>query len=92
LNDPALKDRINGLKAIRDQAKADAERAQTMLRTPAARPLLRRWCAPSPKPRAGISALKGWLSRDHLRALAQRVEVADGEVRIMDRSPGCYRC
>jgi hypothetical protein len=31
LKDPALKDRIDGLKAIRDQAKADAERAQAML-------------------------------------------------------------
>jgi hypothetical protein len=27
LDDPALKDRVDGLKAIRDQAKADAERA-----------------------------------------------------------------
>ncbi|HTT85026.1 MAG TPA: hypothetical protein VMF67_16230 [Rhizomicrobium sp.] len=31
LEDPALKDRIDGLKAIRDQAKAGAERAQDML-------------------------------------------------------------
>ena len=31
LDDPALKDRIEGLKAIRDQAKADADRAQAML-------------------------------------------------------------
>ncbi|MDT0496483.1 hypothetical protein RM530_03770 [Algiphilus sp. W345] len=31
LDDPALKDRIDGLKAIRDQAKADAERSQAML-------------------------------------------------------------
>src|SRR3990170_5629787 len=31
LDDPALKERIAGLKAIRDQAQADAERAQAML-------------------------------------------------------------
>src|SRR5690606_16235251 len=31
LDDPALKVRIDGLKAIRDQAKADADRAQAML-------------------------------------------------------------
>ncbi len=31
LGDPALKDRIAGLKATRDQAQADAERAQAML-------------------------------------------------------------
>ncbi len=30
LDDPALKDRIDGLKAIRDQAKADADRAQAL--------------------------------------------------------------
>ncbi|MHB1103537.1 MAG: hypothetical protein ACYC0C_12355 [Devosia sp.] len=31
LDDPALKERISGLKAIRDQAQADSERAQAML-------------------------------------------------------------
>jgi len=31
LDDPALKGRIDGLKAIRDQSKADADRAQAML-------------------------------------------------------------
>jgi site-specific DNA recombinase len=31
LDDPALKGRIDGLRAIRDQAKADSERAQAML-------------------------------------------------------------
>ncbi|MHB1272166.1 MAG: recombinase family protein [Rhodanobacter sp.] len=31
MDDPALKDRIAGLKATRDQAQADAERAQVLL-------------------------------------------------------------
>ncbi|SFJ97909.1 hypothetical protein SAMN05444581_10150 [Methylocapsa palsarum] len=31
IGDPALKDRIDGLKAMRDQARADAERAQALL-------------------------------------------------------------
>src|SRR3546814_3968714 len=31
LNDPALKDRIDGLKATRDQARADAECASALL-------------------------------------------------------------
>ena len=31
LDDPALKDRIDGLRALRDQAKVDSERAQAML-------------------------------------------------------------
>ncbi len=59
LNDPALKDRIDGLTAIRDQAKADAERAQAMLENSGNNAVMPRWCAPSPKPRGGISALKG---------------------------------
>ncbi len=37
LDDPALNDRIVALKGVRDQVKADAERAQAMLRTPGAR-------------------------------------------------------
>jgi hypothetical protein len=35
LDDPALKDRIAGLKATRDQAQADALRAQAMLESAA---------------------------------------------------------
>jgi hypothetical protein len=35
LDDPALKDRIAGLKAARDQAQADALRAQAMLESAA---------------------------------------------------------
>lgn len=31
LEDPTLEDRIEGLRALRDQAKADSERAQAML-------------------------------------------------------------
>lgn len=31
LDDPALKERIAGLKVIRDQSRVDAERAQAML-------------------------------------------------------------
>ena len=35
LDDPALKERIAGLKVIRDQAKVDAERAEAMLESSA---------------------------------------------------------
>lgn len=63
------------------------------LRTPAARPLARRWCAPWPKPRGGISASKGVAiavtifarSPSALRSLMAR----SGS---WDRSRGCYRC
>ncbi len=84
LNDPALKDRIDGLKAIRDQAKADAERAQAMLEnsgSKAVTPQMVRTLAETA--RRHIRLEGGGYRRDHLRALAQRVEVADGEVRIM---------
>ncbi len=84
LNDPALKDRIDGLKAIRDQAKADAERAHAMLEnsgSQAVTPQMVRTFAETA--RRHIRLEGGGYRRDHLRALAQRVEVADGEVRIM---------
>ncbi len=84
LNDPALKDRIDGLKAIRDQAKADAERAQAMLEnsgSKAVTPQMVRTFAETARRRIRLEG--GGYRRDHLRALAQRVEVADGEVRIM---------
>jgi hypothetical protein len=84
LNDPALKDRIDGLKAIRDQAKADAERAQAMLEnsgSKAVTPQMVRTFAKTA--RRHIRLEGGGYRREHHRALAQRVEVADGEVRIM---------
>ncbi len=87
------KDRIDGLKAIRDQAKADAERAQAMLqnsRSKAVTPQRVRTFAETA--RRHIRLEEGGYRLDHLRALAQRVEVAYGEVRIWDRSLGCYRC
>ncbi len=84
LDDPALKDRIEGLKAIRDQAKADAERAQAMLQNTGQKAvtpqMLRKFAATA---RDRIRLESGGYRRDHLRALAQRVEVAEGEVRIM---------
>ena len=84
LDDPALKDRIDGLKAIRDQAKADAERAQAMLQnsgSQAVTPQMLSKFARAARQRIRLEG--GGYRRDHLRALAQRVEVAEGEVRIM---------
>ena len=84
LDDPALKDRIDGLKAIRDQAKADAERAQAMLQhsgSQAVTPQMLSKFARTARQRIRLEG--GGYRRDHLRALAQRVEVAEGEVRIM---------
>jgi DNA invertase Pin-like site-specific DNA recombinase len=84
LDDPVLKNRIDGLKAIRDQAKADAERAKAMLQnsgSQAVTPQMLSKFASAARQRIRLEG--GGYRRDHLRALAQRVEVADGEVRIM---------
>jgi site-specific DNA recombinase len=84
LDDTALKDCIAGLKATRDQAQADAERAQAMLESSgqqALTPQMVRKFARTARERMRIDG--GGYRREHLRALAQRVEVADTEVRIM---------
>gem|GEM_PF-66032 len=84
LSDPALKDRITGLKALRDQAQVDAERAQAMLESSGNRavtPATVRRFADVARQRIRIDG--GGYRRDHLRAFAQRVEVGEAEVRIM---------
>ncbi|MDJ1157700.1 recombinase family protein [Chelatococcus sp. SYSU_G07232] len=84
LDDSALKERITGLKAIREQAKADAERVQAALDNAgnqAVSPEMLTAFARTARERLRLR--NGGYRRDHLRALAQRVEVADQEVRIM---------
>jgi site-specific DNA recombinase len=84
LDDPALKERIASLKAIRDQAQADTERAAAMLESSgqqAITPTIVRTFARTARERIRING--GGYRRDHLRALAQRAEVADREVRII---------
>ena len=84
LDDPALKERIVSLKAIRDQAQADAARAAAMLETSAQQaitPQMVRRFARTARERIRIDG--GGYRRDHLRALAQRVEVDAQELRIM---------
>ncbi len=84
LAEPALKDRIAGLKAIRDQARTDAERAQATLESSGNQsitPDMMRKFASTARERMRVAG--GGYRRDHLRALAQRVEVAEHEVRIM---------
>jgi site-specific DNA recombinase len=83
LDDPDLRERIASLKATRDQAQVDAERAQATPQgsgqTITAAMLAK--FARTARERMRIDG--GGYRRDHLRALAQRVEVADTEVRIM---------
>jgi hypothetical protein len=84
VNDTALKERCAGLKALCNQAKADAERAQTALDHAghqALSPDMVQTFARTARQR--LRCENGGYRRDHLRALARRVEVADKEVRIM---------
>jgi site-specific DNA recombinase len=83
-DDSVLKERMAGLKALRDQAKADAERTQVALDSAgnqAVSPDMLKTFARRARERIRLD--NGGYRRDHLRALAQRVEVADDEVRIM---------
>ena len=84
LDDPALKDRIAGLKSVRDQAQTEAERTAAALEGAGQQtitPAMVRKFAETARERMRLAG--GGYRRDHLRALAQRVEVADGEVRII---------
>lgn len=83
LDDPALKDRIEGLRTLRDQAKADSERAQAMLDSStqqAITPQMVQRFAATARKRIRIDG--GGYRRDHLRAFAQRVEIAERQVFI----------
>jgi hypothetical protein len=79
-----MKERVASLKTIRDQAQVDAARGAALLESSsqqAITPQMVRKFAKTARDRIRIEG--GGYRRDHLRALAQRVEVADGEVRIM---------
>ena len=82
--DPSLKDRIAELSAIRDQAHAGAERAAAALERvgPAiTAESLRRFALSA---RRKLRNEDGTYRRDHLRAVAQRVEVVSpSEIRIL---------
>ena len=83
-DDAMAKERMVSLKALRDQAAADAERTQLALDSSGNQgvtpDMLKGFAR---KARERIRLNDGGYRRDHLRALAQRVEVADDEVRIM---------
>jgi site-specific DNA recombinase len=83
LSDLMLKDRITELKAIRDQARADAERAEGAIERqgPAITPQSIKSFARTARKRMRTEG--GGYRRDYLRALAQRVEVDAKELRIM---------
>jgi site-specific DNA recombinase len=83
LADPLLKDRIAELRAIRDQARADTERAENALDRLEPSITLRALKTFARRAHRGMRTESGGYRRDHLRALAQRVEVDTKEIRIM---------
>ncbi len=82
VSDPMLKERVTELRSIRDQAHADAERAEGALDRlgPAITPQALRTFAIEARRR--MRSESGGYRRDYLRALAQRVEVDEKESRI----------
>jgi site-specific DNA recombinase len=83
LSDLMLKDRIAELKAIRDQARADTERAEGAIDRLAPTITTQSIKAFARTARKRMRTEGGGYRRDHLRALAQRVEVGAQELRIM---------
>ncbi len=83
LAEPMLKGRVAELKTIRDQAHADAERAEGTLERigPTIVPQSLKTFARQARKR--LRTDNGGYRRDYLRALAQRVEVDAQELRIM---------
>jgi DNA invertase Pin-like site-specific DNA recombinase len=83
VTDPLLKERVTELKSVRDQARADAERAEGALDRagPSITPRALKTFASQARRRMRTES--GGYRRDHLRALAQRIEVDAKEVRIM---------
>ena len=91
LADPMLKDRIAELTTIRDKARADADRAEATverLGTTVTPSMLTTFAAEA---RRRMRTDAGGYRRDHLRALAQRVEVGQAEVRIMGSKTALLR-
>ncbi len=92
LDDPDLKNRIASLKAIRDQSRVDADRASAMLESAGQKaitaPMLAGFAQTA---RQRMRLPSGGYRRDHLRLLAQRVEVNEREVRIMGSKSNLLR-
>ena len=71
------------MKATRDQARMDAERARAATETPDQGLTPAQLTRFTTVARRRIRGKDGEFRRDHLRVFAQRVEVAEHEVRIM---------
>ena len=79
----ALGERIAGLTALRDQARAEAARIEAMLKSSAHQGLTGAAVRElATEARARLRLEKGGYRRDHVRAFAQHVEVADDAIYI----------
>ncbi len=79
----ALGERIAGLTALRDQARADATRIEAMLANSTHQRLTGDAVQElTIEARRRLRLGKGGYRREHVRAFAQRVEVADGAIYI----------
>jgi hypothetical protein len=82
--EPAFGERITSLTALRDQARADAARTEATLASASHHPLsgaaVREMASEA---RGRLRQEKGGYRGDRVRTFAQRVEVADDEIRIM---------
>ncbi len=83
IDDESLKERIAELRALKSQAQADAERAVIALESVGAEITPAKLRSFADAARQRLRGPDGRYRRDHLRALAQRVEVAEREVKIM---------
>ena len=84
LDDPALKGRVAELSAIRDQARAAAERAAGAIERAGPDLTEEKVKAFAAAARKRLRKSDGTYRRDHLRAVAQRIEVIDKtQARIM---------
>ena len=76
-------DRIGELTTVRDQARVDAERAEATVERLGATVTPSMLTTFAAEARRRMRTDAGGYRRDHLRALAQRVEVGQGEIRII---------
>jgi site-specific DNA recombinase len=77
LDDPALEGRVAELSAIRDQARADAQRAEGAIERAGPELTEEKVKAFASAARKRLRKSDGTYRRDHLRAVAQRIEVID---------------
>ena len=82
VSDPNLKARMGELKASRDSARADADRAENRTGDEAARITPEKLQRFAGEAKRRLRKADGAYRRHHIQALAQRVEVGVDEIRI----------